>query len=413
MKKIIVFVSLLAIFAAAEVFSQGFNATPPAAAPGVAPVNTPADPTATPPAGMAPAGVQPSTAVPVSPKEAGFNQQYTQLLQYGNRISELQTEYRTANQQRQFAILQESKTIYQKTRALFDEMSITALELYKKDKVRGNANLNTFLIDMVYAFFQQDDYEQAYMLAHMLWQDNLHLKYPELMELTGVAAYMVGFFSPTAEMCFERAKRAGQLSENGERLARNIPYYKTAFAAEEALRKAEKEANDLPVVVIKTNKGDITVELFENEAPNTVANFISLVQKGFYDGLTFHRVLPEFVIQGGCPKGDGTGGPGYAIKCETDRPNARKHFRGSLSMAHAGKDTGGSQFFICLAPIEHLDTKHTVFGRVIGDMGTLAKLNRVDPQNPTPGVEADVILKMEVVRKRPGKEYKPETIPAR
>lgn len=116
---------------------------------------------------------------------------------------------------------------------------------------------------------------------------------------------------------------------------------------------------------IHTEKGIILVEFFEKDAPNTVANFIKLSKEGFYDGLTFHRVIPDFVIQGGCPKGDGTGGPGYTIKCELDGDN-QYHDRGVLSMAHAGRDTGGSQFFIChnRHNTQHLDRQHTVFGKV-------------------------------------------------
>jgi peptidyl-prolyl cis-trans isomerase B (cyclophilin B) len=132
-------------------------------------------------------------------------------------------------------------------------------------------------------------------------------------------------------------------------------------------------------VHFETNKGEIVAELYENEAPGTVANFAGLVSgekpwtdpktgaqvtRPFYDGLTFHRVIPNFVIQGGCPKGNGTGGPGYTIKCET-AGNPHKHERGSLSMAHAGKDTGGSQFFIAHSPQPHLDGVHTVFGKVV------------------------------------------------
>ena len=117
---------------------------------------------------------------------------------------------------------------------------------------------------------------------------------------------------------------------------------------------------------IHTDKGIMKVEFFENDAPGTVANFIKLSESGFYDGLTFHRVIPNFVIQGGCPKGDGTGGPGYKIKCET-QGNNQYHDRGVLSMAHAGRDTGGSQFFIChnRSNTQHLDRQHTVFGKVV------------------------------------------------
>ena len=120
-------------------------------------------------------------------------------------------------------------------------------------------------------------------------------------------------------------------------------------------------------VIFQTEEGDITFELFSNDAPNTVNNFIKLVNDGFYNGLTFHRVIPGFMAQGGCPNTregsngmPGTGGPGYSIKCEI---NTNKHLKGSLSMAHAGKDTGGSQFFIVYEPQPHLDGVHTVFGK--------------------------------------------------
>jgi peptidyl-prolyl cis-trans isomerase B (cyclophilin B) len=125
--------------------------------------------------------------------------------------------------------------------------------------------------------------------------------------------------------------------------------------------------------VIETKKGNIELELFDKDAPKTVANFEKLIKEGFYDGLTFHRVLDDFVIQGGCPKGNGTGGPGYTIKCEI---NKNKHGTGALSMAHAGKDTGGSQFFITHSPQPHLDCIHTVFGKVINGMDTV---NSIEP----------------------------------
>lgn len=116
---------------------------------------------------------------------------------------------------------------------------------------------------------------------------------------------------------------------------------------------------------IITDKGSMKVEFFEKDAPLTVKNFTDLAKKGFYDGLTFHRVIPNFVVQGGCPKGNGTGGPGYKIKCELTGEN-QHHAKGVLSMAHAGRDTGGSQFFIVLdrENTAHLDRNHTCFGKV-------------------------------------------------
>ncbi len=116
--------------------------------------------------------------------------------------------------------------------------------------------------------------------------------------------------------------------------------------------------------IIELDKGEIVIELLDGEAPNTVANFVSLARKGFYDGLTFHRVVPGALSQGGCPRGDGTGGPGYEIKCELTG-NPHRHEAGAVSMAHAGPDTGGSQFFIVHTDQPHLDGQHTVFGHVV------------------------------------------------
>jgi peptidyl-prolyl cis-trans isomerase B (cyclophilin B) len=130
---------------------------------------------------------------------------------------------------------------------------------------------------------------------------------------------------------------------------------------------------------IETDKGTMIVELYDDDAPKTVENFISLINKGFYDGLTFHRVIPNFVVQGGCPKGDGTGGPGYAINCELDGEK-QKHDRGVLSMAHAGRNTGGSQFFIChnRENTAHLDRNHTVFGKVIENIEVVDMIRQGD-----------------------------------
>ncbi|WP_437207184.1 peptidylprolyl isomerase [Planctomicrobium sp. SH664] len=163
-------------------------------------------------------------------------------------------------------------------------------------------------------------------------------------------------------------------------------------------------------MLLTTSQGNVELELFENEAPNTVANFINLVDKGFYNGLRFHRVIPDFMIQGGCPNSRnensplaGTGGPGYHIKCESSAPNARRHFSGSLSMAHAGKDTGGSQFFITHLPTPHLDrpnpNAHTVFGRVVSGLDVVRKMQ-----------PNDSIISAKVERKR-AHEYTPVTIP--
>jgi peptidyl-prolyl cis-trans isomerase B (cyclophilin B) len=128
-----------------------------------------------------------------------------------------------------------------------------------------------------------------------------------------------------------------------------------------------------------TDKGTMVLELFEADAPGTVANFVKLAESGYYNGLTFHRVIPDFVVQGGCPRGDGTGGPGYSIPCELTGNN-QYHDRGVLSMAHAGRDTGGSQFFICHSRrnTAHLDRKHTVFGKVAENIEVIDSIRQGD-----------------------------------
>ena len=128
-----------------------------------------------------------------------------------------------------------------------------------------------------------------------------------------------------------------------------------------------------------TKKGSMLIERYDEDTPSTVENFLSLVDKGFYNGLNFHRVIPGFVIQGGCPNGNGMGGPGYQIKCELDN-SKQYHDKGVLSMAHAGKDTGGSQFFICCnrENTQHLDGAHTCFGKVIDNLKLIDQIEQED-----------------------------------
>ncbi len=163
--------------------------------------------------------------------------------------------------------------------------------------------------------------------------------------------------------------------------------------------KPEKESTmpePLPQVTLETTKGKIVLELAEDDTPNTVANFISLAEKGFYNGLSFHRVIADFMVQGGCPKGTGTGGPGYVIADEFS-PRL-KHARGVISMANAGPNTGGSQFFITHVETPWLDGKHAIFGKVTQGMDVVDKIQ-----------VGDKIEKVTVDRKR-SHPYKPKVI---
>ncbi|WP_281951247.1 peptidylprolyl isomerase [Nitrosophilus kaiyonis] len=156
---------------------------------------------------------------------------------------------------------------------------------------------------------------------------------------------------------------------------------------------SDSELNRLNWAKIKIkDKGDVWIKLFPNEVPNTVANFAHLANEGFYNGLKFHRVIKGFMAQGGCPKGTGTGGPGWAIPCECDK-NIHKHVRGAISMAHAGRDTGGSQFFICFVDCPHLDGIHTVFGEIPeDDASSFMTLDMID--------QGDIIESIEIFEKR-------------
>ncbi len=227
---------------------------------------------------------------------------------------------------------------------------------------------------------------------------------------------------------FSRDKEALQLGDELINIGIDPRYFEVAAQAERLtigsreileelyIRQAEAAKNDLPQVKFVTTKGDIVLELFENEAPNTVANFVSLIESGFYDGITFHRVLEDFMAQSGDPKGDGSGGPGYTIACECYSPEARRHFTGSLSMAKTmARDTGGSQFFLTFKRTDSLDGKHTVFGRVLSGWDILNQLTRTHVaqpdgrENPIPGIEKDKIVTAEIIRKR-DHEYKPKKV---
>jgi peptidyl-prolyl cis-trans isomerase B (cyclophilin B) len=159
----------------------------------------------------------------------------------------------------------------------------------------------------------------------------------------------------------------------------------------------------LPTKVrMETNKGTIMLELWSDDAINTVKNFVELAKSGFYNGLKFHRVVPDFVIQGGDPLGNGTGGPGYAIPCET-RGSRQKHIEGALSMAHAGLNTGGSQFFIVLGEknCKHLDGKHTVFGRVTQGFDVVKQIKPGDRMTKVEVLEIDPVIAKQTLKKLP------------
>ena len=318
-------------------------------------------------------------------------------------LSALQAEYHQPDADKQ-AVESRFNAAREEARAAATSLESSATDVLIAEP--DNATAKQVVLDALQGAMATDDPLRGLDLARLLQEAGSQ---EEQVLLTGATAAMIVSDLDAASTFLKAASDAGVDSDKVSSLEQALETERPKVEAEMAKRAAEEKADDLPRVKIETSKGTIVVELFENEAPNAVANFISLVEKHFYDGTVFHRVIPQFMAQGGDPKGTGSGGPGYSIACECELPGARKHFLGSLSMAHAGKDTGGSQFFLTFRPTEHLDGKHTVFGRVIEGLDVLPKIQRTE--GPMAGLP-DKIVKAEVIRKR-DHAYEPETLPSR
>ena len=340
------------------------------------------------------------TSVSLKQTDADFIQAQEELKKLVGELTALQAEYQQPNADK-ISIENKFNTTRDNARkaALALEQSASAAVLANPENTEACAVVR----DVLQSALQADNQKKTLSLVQTL--DDAGKANEELL-LTGATAAMITSELDLAEKFLKAAEEAGVSADKIASLQRAIDHERPKVDSEMAARAAEGKADDLPRVKIETTKGTIVVELFENEAPNTVANFISLVDSHFYDGTPFHRVIPQFMAQGGDPTGTGTSGPGYTIDCECELPNARKHFLGSLSMAHAGKDTGGSQFFLTFRPTEHLDGRHTVFGRVIKGLDILPKITRTEGPQARP--TQDKIISAEIIRKR-DHAYEPKT----
>ena len=331
------------------------------------------------------------------PAAEQFDQAFSQWKNLLFSLRELRAKYQNAEESELEAIRGQWNELIAEGEGAASKLRAATQAAYLESP-NENRQVTRLLIKFVADNIRADQYEAAAELSKMLLDNQCNEK--EIEGLAGIAAFATHDFEAAGEN-LEAAASSRSLPTAGQTYLGSVADYKAFWAEELELRTKEAEADDLPRVKLTTSKGDIVLELFENEAPQTVGNFVSLVEKGFYDNLTFHRVLQGFMAQGGCPDGDGSGGPGYSIYCECYQKNHRKHFRGSLSMAKAvPKDTGGSQFFLTFVPTSNLNGKHTVFGRVIKGIEVLSKLQRRDPTStllkPTP----DKIVEAEVLRKR-------------
>ena len=286
------------------------------------------------------------------------------------------------------------------------------LELAAKVYEKNEGDLDAGEIVMKEAFNNNDFDRSAEISAKLLAADR---NTKDVLSMGAVSQFALHNFEQ-ASAIFAEAQKSNRLDLRYETYIDSAKKYQDLWKTEQEIRAKEDALEGdaaLPRIQFETSKGKIVFELFEDHAPNTVANAISLVEGGKYDGISFHRVINGFMAQGGDPNtldddpsNDGYGGPGYSIKCECYEPGTRMHFRGSLSMAHSGQDTGGSQFFITHLPTDWLNARtepdkggHTVFGRVIEGMKVAAALRR-----------GDKIIRATVLRKRPH-EYKPEITP--
>lgn len=348
----------------------------------------------------APAGEEkPAADATANPAESEFAKEFGEWKKLVAKLYQIRDRFENDPQADKKALEKEYAEILAKAEKQTVPLSAAAEKAYLADPNK-NPELNNFLLANLTGFVVGDDFEKAAHLADILIEHKYQSR--ELDLLAGMAFFATNDFD-RAETYLKAAKENGTINENGERYLSMIDKYKEMWKKEQELRAKEDERNNLPKVKLSTSKGDIVLVLFEDQAPIATANFINLIENKFYNNLSFHRVIGGFMAQGGDPKGDGTGGPGYTIPCECRNENHRDHFRGTLSMAHAGPDTGGSQFFLTFVPTPNLDGKHTVFGRVVEGVDVLAKLKRVQPGDGNMG---DIINSATVLSKRPHK-YEP------
>jgi len=368
-------------------------------------------------------GCSPPAAEPAerSRQRADYEAVLDEWNPFVDRLRELRKNYAAASPEMRPDLEKQYDQMVQRGRILETQLVDAAVIACVK-RPEENEDLSNFLMDMAATLLLREEYEDALAIGQKLIDNRLG----DFMTyyFTAIAAFVVGEFDLAAGHFAwldenerrvpgrETLSQRNLLKEMVREVRGDLDYYQDVWPRERDLREQEKAAGDLPRVLLKTNKGDIELELFENEAPNTVANFISLVEKGFYDGLPFFYVEQRLVAQTGVPEGSKTGHPGHMIRCECYQPDHRLHFRGSVSMVTQGRDTGGSQFCITFRPIRAVDGKQTVFGRVVGGMDVLARLQR---RKPDPEIEEellpkpDKILEATVLRKRPH-PYEPKII---
>ena len=363
----------------------------------------------------------------LGPENKAFHGYYDGWIGIIKELQALKLEYQTAKPERAVEIQKKYDEIIERGKKVQPELLKLAFAAFKEAPYKNPYVMN-YLFGLVEWEYNRENFEKAVEIFQFLEPYGIPEMSTILYAYAGCSAALSMQFD-LADKWIDKArttvdqetekpvwdafiKNTSEESQNailGTLGPGRLPELKKEWEAEQEIRKSQDAETDpekmLPRVLFKTSKGDIVLELFEDEAPNTVANFVSLVEKGFYSNVVFHRVLPFFMAQGGDPTGTGGGGPGYCIDCECYKPSYRKHFRGSISMANAGRDTNGSQFFLTTIPTSFLNGRHTVFGRIVEGIDVLAEIKRINPDDDSKP-EPDKIIEAKVLRSRPHK-YEP------
>ncbi|GIW99846.1 MAG: peptidyl-prolyl cis-trans isomerase [Pirellulaceae bacterium] len=294
---------------------------------------------------------------------------------------------------------------------IHQEFLQAAIEEYRQG-LENKEPLGNMLFKILERNIDRDRFDGMVELAQALLDGGY--QHEDLEGYLVMAAYGLCRFD-IVEPHLEQLIARGVVSDRFLHVHANLEQIKQDWAEELEYRRQDAQGEPLPRALLRTTKGDIEVELFENQAPETVANFIHLAESGFYDHHLFHRVIPHFMAQTGDPLGDGTGGPGYAIYDEHHRPDHRKFFRGYLGMARtAAPNSAGSQFFITFLPTFDLNGQYTVFGRVVKGIEVLSNLRRVDPDSKTDseedkGLPLDELIEVRILSKR-NHPYEPHKV---
>ena len=339
----------------------------------------------------------PQATVSVGPARNMYIAKMGEWKQMLKDLQKLRSDFDLAKPSELAAIRKSWAATIAKAEPLLPQLRNAAVAAYAESP-NTDRQLTRLLVDFAEKAILADDYEVAEHISVSMLRSSAEER--RLYKIAGISSFARHNFED-AQQYFQKAEQFGAMDQMGANYFGEIKKgYIKYWEQEQLIRAAEVKADDLPLVRLTTSAGVVELELYENEAPETVGNFISLIEQGYYDGLSFHRVLQNFMAQTGCPTGDGSGGPGYKIYCECLRKDFRRFFTGTLGMAHAGPNTGGSQFFITFRPTGNLNAKHTAFGRVTKGLEIVRKIARVDPDKPDAKLKPDSIITAEVIRKR-------------